>query len=65
MKPRPGGRLVSLRNAADEVGLAYHTIYELVQNGHLPAVRLPNSRNIYLDRRDLDKAIESWKETAS
>jgi excisionase family DNA binding protein len=65
MKPRPGGRLISLRNGSDETGLAYHTVYELVQNGHLPAVRLPNSRSIYVDRRDLEKALESWKQVGS
>jgi len=27
-------------------------------------VRLPGMRSIYLDRRDLDAAIESWKEAA-
>lgn len=64
MKPRPNGRLVSLANAARELGLAYHTVYEFVQRGHLPAVRPPNSRSIYLDRRDLDEAIASWKEPA-
>lgn len=64
MKPRPNGRLISLANAASEYGLPYHTLYELIQRGHLPKVRLPNNRSIYLERRDLDDAIESWKEAA-
>jgi len=62
MKPRPNARLVSLRNAADEVGLAYHTLYELIQRGHIPVVRLPGMRSLYVERRDLDTAINSWKE---
>ena len=64
MKPRPNARLVSLKNAAEEYGLPYHTLLELIQRGHLPKVQLPNSRSIYLERRDLDAAIESWKDTA-
>src|SRR5262249_16134880 len=62
MKPRPNARLVSLRNAADEVGLAYHTLYELIQHGHIPVVRLPGMRSLYIEGRDLDSAIDSWKE---
>ncbi len=64
MKPRPNARLVSLANAARELGLAYHSLYELIQRGQLPIVRLPGMRSIYLDRRDIDAAIESWKEAA-
>jgi len=64
MKPRPNGRLVSVRNAADELGLAYHTVYEWVQRGFVPVVRPVGSRSLYLDRRDLEKLIDDWKETA-
>lgn len=61
MTPRPNGRLVSVANAARELGLPYHTVYELVQLGHLPVVRPPGSRSLYLDRKDLDAKLEEWK----
>jgi excisionase family DNA binding protein len=64
MKPRPNSRLISLANAARELGLPYHTLYELIQRGSMPIVRLPGMRSIYFDRRDLDSAIESWKDAA-
>ncbi len=61
MKPRPNARLVSLANAARELGLAYHTVYELVQRNELKAVRLPGMRSIYLDRRDIEAKLAEWK----
>jgi excisionase family DNA binding protein len=61
MKARPNARLVSVRHAADELGLAYHTLWELVQQKHIPAVRFPGSRSIYLDRRDLERFINESK----
>jgi len=61
MKPRPGSRLLSLRQASDEFGLPVETLRALVINGALRAVQPPHIRRVFLDRRDLEAAIESWK----
>ena len=54
-------RLVSLRAAAAEVGLSIWTIRDLIGAGKLPTVQPPGVRRIFIDRKDLDRAIEAWK----
>ena len=61
MKPRPGARLVGLPQAAAELGVPYGLLYQRVKRGDLKAVQPPGLRRIYLDRRDLERAIERWK----
>ena len=61
MRPRPGARLVGLRQASAELGVPYGLLYRLVKAGALPAVQPPGVRRIYLDRRDLERALELWK----
>jgi excisionase family DNA binding protein len=65
MKPRPNARLISLVQAAEEIGLPYGTLYALIKRGDLPSVQLPGVRRIYLDRRDVERALESRKQVAS
>jgi excisionase family DNA binding protein len=61
MKPRPNARLIGLNQAAAEFGLPYGTLYTLIKRGDLPSVQLPGVRRIYLDRRDLERALDVWK----
>ena len=60
-------RLLNLVGAATYLAVSPWTIRELESAGILPRVRvpLPNNgelRKLLFDRRDLDKAIEAWKE---
>jgi excisionase family DNA binding protein len=58
------GRLLSAQAAAAYVGWPYTTLRDAALRGHLPVVRIPGSRRMWFDRRDLDRAIEAWKERA-
>lgn len=54
-------RLLSISEAADELGVSAWTLRDLVASKRLRAVQPPGVRRIWIDRRDLDKAIEAWK----
>ena len=64
MKPAvgEGSRLLSARHAALYLGVPYTTLRLWAQRGNLRVVRPPDSRRWWFDRKDLDKAIETWKE---
>jgi excisionase family DNA binding protein len=58
----PGNtRLLSLQQAAAELGVSIWTVRDWVGAGKLRAVQPPGFRRIFIDRRDLDAAIEAWK----
>jgi excisionase family DNA binding protein len=57
-------RLLTLRQIETEYGLPYHTTYDLVVKGELPAVRIPNTR-IRVKREDIETAIARWTERAA
>lgn len=54
-------RLLSITEAAEELGISAWTLRDLIAAGRLKAVQPPGVRRIYLDRRDIDRAIEAWK----
>lgn len=54
-------RLLSIRAAAAELGVSSWTLRDLIASGKLRAVQPPGVRRIWLDRRDIDRAIEAWK----
>lgn len=66
----PAPRLMSVDALANYMGLSYGTVRELVINGHLPSVRLPNPRagdgrvmkRLLVDRADVDAFIEKHRE---
>lgn len=58
----PISRLLSAQDAAAYVGWPYTTLRDAAIRGHLPVVRIPGSRRMWFDRRDLDRAIEAWKQ---
>lgn len=60
LSPTPA-RLLSIRQAAAELGVSQWTLRDLIASGTIRAVQPPGVRRIFLDRKDLDRAIESWK----
>jgi excisionase family DNA binding protein len=60
--PLPPSRLLSAQDAAVYTGWPYTTLRDAAIRGHLPVVKIPGSRRMWFDRKDLDRAIESWKE---
>jgi excisionase family DNA binding protein len=57
-------RLLTAQAAANYLGVPYTSLRDWALRGHLPMVRVPGCRRLWFDRRDLDKAVESWKERA-
>ena len=57
-------RLLSAQAAAKYLGVPYTSLRDWALRGHLPIVRVPECKRLWFDRRDLDEAIESWKERA-
>jgi excisionase family DNA binding protein len=57
-------RLLSAQDAAAYTGWPYTTLRDAALRGHLTVVRIPGSRRMWFDRRDLDRHIEAWKERA-
>ena len=57
-----GGRLLSAPAAAQYTGWPYETLRLAAQKGLIPVVRFPGSRRMWFDKKDLDRAIEAWKE---
>jgi excisionase family DNA binding protein len=55
-------RLLSAQAAARYLGVPYTSLRDWALRGHLPIVRVPDCRRLWFDRRDLDRAVESWKE---
>lgn len=55
-------RLLTLQEASEEYGPPYTSLRDLVINGHLPSVRLGDSRRIWIKREDLEALIERGTE---
>jgi hypothetical protein len=60
-KTRPNARLLTVRQASDEIGLPEDSIRRPVAAGDLTAVRPPNINRVYVDRRELDAVVDRWK----
>jgi hypothetical protein len=65
MAARPGARLLSLQQVEAEIGIPADSIEKLIKTGALPVVELPHVRRRFIDRVDLEAAIESWKVIAT
>jgi excisionase family DNA binding protein len=61
---RPATRLLGLLQASEYTGISIWTLRDLIATGELPAVRPPNLRRVWIDRDELDAAIDRWKERA-
>ena len=61
----PHPRLLSAQAAATYTGWPYTTLRDAALRGHMPVVRIPGSRRMWFDRKDLDRVIDAWKERAA
>lgn len=61
-EPKAGSRLLSLQQASAFTGIPSTSLRDIVFRGDLPIVRIPNCRRWWFDRRDLEQAIERWRE---
>jgi len=59
----PGPRLLTLKKAAEFLGLTTWAMRERVWAGDIPVVRFPGGRKIYIDIRDIERFIERNKMT--
>lgn len=55
-------RLLTLRQGAHEYGVPERSLYDQITRGALPCVRFPESRRIWIDRRDIEGLIDASKE---
>lgn len=62
--PTANQRLLSAQQVSIETGLPYTTVRDLVFRGALRRVVLPGSRRWWLDRRDVERFIETNKSEA-
>lgn len=56
--PTDGPLLLTLQQASAQYGPPYTSLRDLVIRGLLPALRLPESRRIWIRRADLEAMIE-------
>lgn len=54
-------RLLTLKKAADMLGLTVWALRERIWAGHIPVVQFPGGRKQYVDVRDLEGFIDSHK----
>jgi len=54
-------RLLTLRQAAEALGISIWTLRERIWAGELPVVTFPGGRKQFLDARDLEALIERNK----
>jgi excisionase family DNA binding protein len=55
-------RGLPLRAAATYSGLPVRRLWAYIADGRLRAIRPPGCRRVLLDRFDLDRLLEGWKE---
>ena len=55
-------RLLTLQQAHEEYGPPYTSLRDLVIRGHLPNVRLGDSKRIWLRREDIEALIKRGTE---
>jgi predicted site-specific integrase-resolvase len=56
-------RLLPLKEAAAVLGLSVWSLREVVWAGHLPVVRFPHGRKLFVDVQDIDVFITQNKTT--
>jgi len=54
-------RLLTLKRAADLLGLTVWAMRERIWAGHIPVVQFPGGRKQYVDLRDLEGFIDTHK----
>jgi excisionase family DNA binding protein len=61
-KDKDAPTLTTLQNAAEKHGVPYTSLRDLVLQGHLPSVKLGESRRIWVKNADVDRLIASSTE---
>jgi len=62
--PNPKGpRLLTLKQAAEWLGLTVWAMRERIWAGQIPVVQFPRGRKMYVDSQDLESFIEDNKRT--
>ena len=64
-RSRPNAKLIAIKHAESEYGFPAALWRDLIARGEIDAVRPPGVRRVFLVRADIEKKLESWKETAS
>lgn len=59
----PAQLLLTGRQAEQETGVPYRTLYDLHIRGVLTAVRFPGGRRLWFERAALDRLIEASRES--
>ena len=59
--PRPGAKLISIRDAEREYGLPYAQLLDLVKRGAVAAVQPPQVRRFFIVRADLEQKLDAWR----
>jgi excisionase family DNA binding protein len=59
LRPKDGGRLLTVQQAADYLGTTASTLYSKVWRREIPFIKL--GRSVRFDLADLDKLIEQSK----
>jgi len=54
-------RLLTLKQAAEHLGLGLWSLRTRVWNGDIPVVRFPGGRKMFIDRLDLEDFIQNNK----
>jgi excisionase family DNA binding protein len=54
-------RLLTLKKAADYLGLTVWAMRERIWKGEIPVVRFPGGRKMFVDVKDLESLIETNK----
>ena len=62
MTPLP--RLLSYAKAEEETGVSKWAWRAWAVRGLLPVIRPPGTRRVYLDRADIVRVLNEWKEQA-
>ena len=60
---QPGPRLLTLKKAAEVLGLTEWAMRSRIWSGDIPVVRFPGGRKMYIDVRDIERFIERNKMT--
>ena len=62
--PKKLPELVSFAEAEEETNVSRWTWRDWAARGLISVIRPPGTRRVYLDRADVIRTLESWKETA-
>ncbi len=52
-------RLVTIANAADQLGVSLRTVYELMSRGELASVKFPVGRARRIEQAEIDRFIKA------